>query len=77
MLFGHLSTHDQNMRFRLTKKHLQIQKKLGAKKYFGELEDIYSSANKDIPFKTPFLSTVQLPHFFYYNHTKTTRKYRK
>ena len=53
MLFGHQSTHDQNMRFRLKKTHLQIQKMLGAKKYLGELEDIYSSVNKDIPFKTP------------------------
>ena len=25
-VFGHQFTHDQNMRFRLTKKHLQIQK---------------------------------------------------
>jgi hypothetical protein len=67
MLFGHQFTHDQNMRFRL-----------GAKKYFGELEDIYSSANKDIPFKTPLLIySVTTSCLFYYNHTKATRKYRK
>lgn len=40
MLFGHQSTRDENMRFRLIKHHLQIEKKLWAKEYFGELEDI-------------------------------------
>jgi hypothetical protein len=45
--------------------------RLGAKKYFGELEDIYSSANKDIPFKTPLLIySVTTSCLFYYNHTK-------
>jgi hypothetical protein len=38
MFFGHQFTHDQNMRFRLTKKTLTNSKKLCAKKYFGELE---------------------------------------
>jgi hypothetical protein len=38
----------------------------------------YSFANKDIPFKTPlFIYSVTTPFFAYYNHTKTTRKYRK
>ena len=41
MLFGHQSTHDQNIRFMLTKKTLTNSKKLWAKKYFAKLEDIH------------------------------------
>ena len=51
MFFGHQFTHDQNMRFRLTKNHLQIQKVV-CEEIFRRVRR-YSSANKDIPFKTP------------------------
>ena len=57
MFFGHQFTHDQNMRFRLTKKTFTNSKKLCAKKYFGELEDI-GLLTKIFHSRPPFLFTV-------------------
>jgi hypothetical protein len=56
MFFGHQFTHDQNMRFRLTKKTLTNSKKLCAKKYFGELEG-FRLLTKIFHSRPPFLFT--------------------